>query len=192
MRIMETKALVCDIEPGRRPRGPAVVEQWQENIGATGMSSATITGFLTDSTLCIGCKACEVACKEWNGIAEDGLELERLLLRQHGRARTLDVAAREVCRRRARAGLRRQRRRAHVLGVFFRRLQALRGRRMPGGVSHRLDRPHRIRRRLRAAGCLQRLRILRCRRVHSAWSSATKKMGEHSSALSAMTGRRLD
>jgi len=35
--------------------------------------SATITGFLTDSTLCIGCKACEVACKEWNGIAEDGL-----------------------------------------------------------------------------------------------------------------------
>ncbi|MBO0912226.1 MAG: 4Fe-4S dicluster domain-containing protein [Acidobacteria bacterium] len=33
-----------------------------------------ITAFLTDSTLCIGCKACEVACKEWNGIAEDGLE----------------------------------------------------------------------------------------------------------------------
>lgn len=32
------------------------------------------TGFLTDSTLCIGCKACEVACKEWNQIAEDGLE----------------------------------------------------------------------------------------------------------------------
>ena len=28
--------------------------------------SATVTGFLTDSTLCIGCKACEVACKEWN------------------------------------------------------------------------------------------------------------------------------
>jgi formate dehydrogenase iron-sulfur subunit len=33
----------------------------------------TVTAFLTDSTLCIGCKACEVACKEWNGIAEDGL-----------------------------------------------------------------------------------------------------------------------
>ena len=30
------------------------------------------TAFLTDSTLCIGCKACEVACKEWNGIASDG------------------------------------------------------------------------------------------------------------------------
>jgi formate dehydrogenase iron-sulfur subunit len=35
--------------------------------------SATITAFLTDSTLCIGCKACEVACKEWNDVAEDGL-----------------------------------------------------------------------------------------------------------------------
>jgi formate dehydrogenase iron-sulfur subunit len=30
------------------------------------------TGFLTDSTLCIGCKACEVACKEWNEVPDDG------------------------------------------------------------------------------------------------------------------------
>jgi len=34
----------------------------------------SVTAFLTDSTLCIGCKACEVACKEWNGVAEDGLD----------------------------------------------------------------------------------------------------------------------
>ena len=32
-------------------------------------------GFFTDSSVCIGCKACEVACKEWNGIPEDGLEM---------------------------------------------------------------------------------------------------------------------
>ena len=32
------------------------------------------TAFLTDSTLCIGCKACEVACKEWNEIEADGLD----------------------------------------------------------------------------------------------------------------------
>jgi formate dehydrogenase iron-sulfur subunit len=31
-----------------------------------------ITAFLTDSTLCIGCKACEVACKEWNELPDDG------------------------------------------------------------------------------------------------------------------------
>ena len=31
-------------------------------------------GFFTDPTVCIGCKACEVACKEWNGIPDDGFE----------------------------------------------------------------------------------------------------------------------
>jgi formate dehydrogenase iron-sulfur subunit len=32
-------------------------------------------GFFTDTSICIGCKACEVACKEWNGIPMAGLEL---------------------------------------------------------------------------------------------------------------------
>jgi formate dehydrogenase iron-sulfur subunit len=32
-------------------------------------------GFFTDTSICIGCKACEVACKEWNMIPEDGLNL---------------------------------------------------------------------------------------------------------------------
>ncbi|CNF32946.1 Fe-S-cluster-containing hydrogenase%2C HybA [Mycobacterium tuberculosis] len=31
-------------------------------------------GFFTDTSVCIGCKACEVACKEWNAIPEDGLD----------------------------------------------------------------------------------------------------------------------
>jgi formate dehydrogenase iron-sulfur subunit len=31
-------------------------------------------GFFTDATLCIGCKACEVACKQWNGLPADGME----------------------------------------------------------------------------------------------------------------------
>jgi formate dehydrogenase iron-sulfur subunit len=31
-------------------------------------------GFFTDTTLCIGCKACEVACKQWNQLPEDGLD----------------------------------------------------------------------------------------------------------------------
>ncbi len=32
-------------------------------------------GFFTDTTLCIGCKACEVACKEWNALPADDLGL---------------------------------------------------------------------------------------------------------------------
>jgi formate dehydrogenase iron-sulfur subunit len=31
-----------------------------------------ISAFLTDASLCIGCKACEVACKEWNELPHDG------------------------------------------------------------------------------------------------------------------------
>lgn len=34
----------------------------------------SVTAFLTDSTLCIGCKACEVACKEWNQLSSDGFD----------------------------------------------------------------------------------------------------------------------
>jgi len=30
------------------------------------------TGFFTDTTVCIGCKACEVACKQWNQLPSDG------------------------------------------------------------------------------------------------------------------------
>jgi formate dehydrogenase iron-sulfur subunit len=32
------------------------------------------SGFFTDTTLCIGCKACEVACKQWNQLPADGYE----------------------------------------------------------------------------------------------------------------------
>jgi formate dehydrogenase iron-sulfur subunit len=35
----------------------------------------TELGFFTDTTLCIGCKACEVACKQWNQLPDDGFEL---------------------------------------------------------------------------------------------------------------------
>jgi formate dehydrogenase iron-sulfur subunit len=31
-------------------------------------------GFFTDTSVCIGCKACEVACKEWNGVPDRNAE----------------------------------------------------------------------------------------------------------------------
>src|SRR6266513_37695 len=34
---------------------------------------AQTVGFFTDTTLCIGCKACEVACKEWNHLPDNPL-----------------------------------------------------------------------------------------------------------------------
>lgn len=37
-----------------------------------GNHKVTTKGFFTDTTLCIGCKACEVACKQWNQLPDDG------------------------------------------------------------------------------------------------------------------------
>ena len=34
-------------------------------------------GFFTDTTTCIGCKACEVACKQWNDLPADGSEFRK-------------------------------------------------------------------------------------------------------------------
>jgi formate dehydrogenase iron-sulfur subunit len=37
-------------------------------------------GFFTDTSICIGCKACEVACKEWNTLPMDGVDGGPLVL----------------------------------------------------------------------------------------------------------------
>ena len=34
-------------------------------------------GFFTDTTVCIGCKACEVACKQWNDLPADGSQFKK-------------------------------------------------------------------------------------------------------------------
>ena len=36
-----------------------------------GDEAETRVGFFTDTSVCIGCKACEVACKEWNQVPAD-------------------------------------------------------------------------------------------------------------------------
>jgi formate dehydrogenase iron-sulfur subunit len=34
-------------------------------------------GFFTDTTVCIGCKSCEVACKQWNDLPADGYDVRK-------------------------------------------------------------------------------------------------------------------
>jgi len=41
----------------------------------TNATTSQTVVFFTDTTLCIGCKACEVACKEWNQLPDDGFHL---------------------------------------------------------------------------------------------------------------------
>ncbi len=62
-------------------------------------------GFFTDTTVCIGCKACEVACKQWNQLPDDGF-IHRHVLRQHRRPRRIHLASRGI--HRAPSGARRQ------------------------------------------------------------------------------------
>jgi formate dehydrogenase iron-sulfur subunit len=62
----------------------------------------SVTGFLTDSTLCIGCKACEVACKEWNDVSDDGflwsgLSYDNTLALGHSTWRHVKFVEREPC-----------------------------------------------------------------------------------------------
>jgi formate dehydrogenase iron-sulfur subunit len=49
---------------------------WEHFVGpfrrGTPPPSQPSTGFYTDTTVCIGCKACEVACKQWNQLPADG------------------------------------------------------------------------------------------------------------------------
>ena len=50
------------------PTDPTADAHWEHNHPRK--------GFFTDTSICIGCKACEVACKEWNHNPQDGnLEL---------------------------------------------------------------------------------------------------------------------
>jgi formate dehydrogenase iron-sulfur subunit len=53
-----------DVQIGVRPDGMDSYGETQPRMG-----------FFTDTSVCIGCKACEVACKEWNSVPEDGLAL---------------------------------------------------------------------------------------------------------------------
>src|SRR5215203_2455845 len=64
--------------PAARPlrSGPRADESDTESHGLLAMATMVEIvpgkpyGFFTDTSVCIGCKACEVACKEWNQLPE--------------------------------------------------------------------------------------------------------------------------
>jgi formate dehydrogenase iron-sulfur subunit len=53
----------------------AGARQEAQSTAGTSITPGRSYGFFTDTTLCIGCKACEVACKQWNNLPADGFEL---------------------------------------------------------------------------------------------------------------------
>ncbi len=55
--------------------GSLLRQQEAELTAGTRIEPGKKYGFFTDTTVCIGCKACEVACKEWNALPADNLSL---------------------------------------------------------------------------------------------------------------------
>ena len=64
-------------QAGDVPRG-ALAALWDRLFGpfrrGVPPQPRPATGFYTDTTVCIGCKACEVACKQWNQLPADGFD----------------------------------------------------------------------------------------------------------------------
>lgn len=54
---------------------PGVIPNEAELTAGVRVVPGQSYGFFTDTSLCIGCKACEVACKEWNLLPSENFEL---------------------------------------------------------------------------------------------------------------------
>ena len=57
--------------PAQPAGGGGATPQRSASAAAPGAQTEPM-GFFTDTTVCIGCKACEVACKEWNQLPARG------------------------------------------------------------------------------------------------------------------------
>ena len=116
-------------------------------------------GFFTDTSICIGCKACEVACKEWNAVPEDGLSLSGMSYDN-----TVGLGAstwRHVAFIEQPVSTVARRCRGRALADGQRRVQALHRVGLPGRVPDRRAVPDRVRHRGGPGRRVQRLRLLR-------------------------------
>ena len=204
--IQEAKAFTCNVRAGRRTRrdhreargrarGQPHRTGRRRPVGghralmteiAVKRDDAQRMGFFTDTTVCIGCKACEVACKQWNDLPSDGGTFRKGgSYDSTGSCRATPGATcassssptpaaasqrgRDPRPRRHRGGERLADRRrggrggVRQLGLHVRRLQALHERGLPRRVPDGRADPHRVRDRRAAARRLQRLRLLRAR-----------------------------
>ena len=55
-------------------------------------------GFFTDTSVCIGCKACEVACKEWNGLPDADADVLALTGMSYDNTGALGLEQLAACR----------------------------------------------------------------------------------------------
>lgn len=58
------------------PGAPPVLALESEFTSGFRVEPGRVYGFFTDTTICIGCKACEVACKQWNSLPADEVEFK--------------------------------------------------------------------------------------------------------------------
>ena len=72
-RELEVPGLPQAEDPPRGPMGELFERVIGPFLPVDRPEPRTPTGFYTDTTVCIGCKACEVACKQWNQLPADGL-----------------------------------------------------------------------------------------------------------------------
>ena len=116
-------------------------------------------GFYTDTTVCIGCKACEVACKEWNQLPSTNGGVNTLSGDSYDNTRQLDgIHWRHV---KFIEQFTEDRKDGRWL-LDERRLQALRPSGLPRSLPDGRDRTDRIRYRRHSVGRLQRLPRLYC------------------------------
>ena len=181
-RAMTTRGPTSQLDPADR---------WRPGRATPATPDAPAAdGLLHRHLVCIGCKACEVACKEWNAVPDGRADLHRHRPTttparsaptpggtwRSSSSQAVAASAEPVRGRQlgmppslgepVRRDADRRRRGAGdgaglPLADVLRRLQALHPRRLPGRLPDRRAVPHRVRHRGGAGRRLQRLRLLR-------------------------------
>jgi hypothetical protein len=166
-RVIHTIGMPYHWGPNGYARGDSMNELSSMSLDPGHVDHPPRMGFFTDTLVCIGCKACEVACKEWNEVPEDGLNWTGNSHDNTGGLsgstwRHVAFVEQRVPASGHEPNFQRDDGRLSLADVL-RRLQALHARRLFGRLSYRSDLPHRVRDGRRPGRRLQRLRLLRAR-----------------------------